>query len=477
MDPATDQVRILPKTFLKIPSNIPDTLTPHPSSESRQTATTTPMKKLTSPFSWLTRISSKDAPSTATTVPEQLSNKHTSTAVSFRVPTNGHSELLLNRIENERKSDIVSDKSEAASTGASLRDRFKLQRMKGQAGIDSLGEGDTKLPDGKDGVPASAASDSSEQNGSARHSNHVDQPELEPRNQLISPSTPLTPSRLDQNLAPGTAAGMTAGPSSMVESDAHVDWDLWQALVYEGPVIVAQKSSEELCQAIASGIPSAIRGVVWQVLANSKNTELEKIFEDLASWLADSGTRKLLSPLSLSILSPIDTTSDSRLGQEEINGLENDRTGVMAYSRATDHMMSPASTSNGVKSSTPADADGGQHPVQPPTMTSLIRQYQLKPFMDDAATLQKLEKAIKRDLGARTSFSKYALSAGLQDSLFRVCKAYALFDKEVGYAQGMNFLAMPLLFSVSSSYPTLIASIAEDSLRCLKERPSAFWFG
>ena len=63
-------------------------------------------------------------------------------------------------------------------------------------------------------------------------------------------------------------------------------------------------------------------------------------------------------------------------------------------------------------------------------------------------TIQKLEKTIKRDLGARTSYSKYLMSAGLQDGLFGICKAYALYDEAVGYAQGMNFIAMPLLFNM-----------------------------
>lgn len=71
-----------------------------------------------------------------------------------------------------------------------------------------------------------------------------------------------------------------------------------------------------------------------------------------------------------------------------------------------------------------------------------------KQTKEDAAALAKLEKMIKRDMGARTSFSKFATSSGLQEGLFGVCKAYALFDEGVGYAQGMNFLAMPLLFNV-----------------------------
>ena len=62
--------------------------------------------------------------------------------------------------------------------------------------------------------------------------------------------------------------------------------------------------------------------------------------------------------------------------------------------------------------------------------------------------LQKLEKVIRRDLGARTSYSKFLMSSGLQDGLFGICKAYALFDEDVCYEQGMNFIAMPLLFNM-----------------------------
>lgn len=80
-----------------------------------------------------------------------------------------------------------------------------------------------------------------------------------------------------------------------------------------------------------------------------------------------------------------------------------------------------------------------------------------KKAKEDAAALQKLEKVIRKDLGARTSYSKYAVAAGLQEGLFGVCKAYALFDEGVGYAQGMNFLVMPLLFNVSHPTKSKIA--------------------
>jgi hypothetical protein len=85
--------------------------------------------------------------------------------------------------------------------------------------------------------------------------------------------------------------------------------------------------------------------------------------------------------------------------------------------------------------------------------------------------LIKLEKAIKRDLGARTSFSKYAQSAGLQDGLFGLCKAYALFDEAVGYAQGINFIAMPLLFNMSEeeAFTLLVRLMHKYNIRSLFE--------
>ncbi|KAK9477670.1 rab-GTPase-TBC domain-containing protein, partial [Lipomyces japonicus] len=54
------------------------------------------------------------------------------------------------------------------------------------------------------------------------------------------------------------------------------------------------------------------------------------------------------------------------------------------------------------------------------------------------------EKSIRRDL-SRTSFAKSVN----QDSLFNVIKAYSLWDPEVGYIQGMAFIAVPLILTVS----------------------------
>lgn len=61
------------------------------------------------------------------------------------------------------------------------------------------------------------------------------------------------------------------------------------------------------------------------------------------------------------------------------------------------------------------------------------------------------ESVIQRDI-ARTfpahDFFKEAGGLG-QDSLYRVSKAYAIYDSEVGYCQGLSFLAATLLLHVS----------------------------
>jgi hypothetical protein len=257
---------------------------------------------------------------------------------------------------------------------------------------------------------------------------------------------------INPNLAPGTASGMATGPAG--DAATPVDWDLWQAVVYEGPAAVARTSAEELNRAIASGIPQAIRGVVWQVLAQSKNEELETVYRELVA----RGTDKEHAAARTPHLSK---------GEAHANGNSKEKDSI-------------ASSSSSVHSdvSTPATTAGSSHaPLgSPPISTDpdAMAKEQAKRAMQkkhEAAALQKLEKTIRRDLGARTSYSKYVMAAGLQDGLFGICKAYALFDESVGYAQGMNFIAMPLLFNVN--LPHAFARYSTDSFyRCLKRKLS-----
>ncbi|CAH0001722.1 unnamed protein product [Clonostachys byssicola] len=345
-----------------------------------------PTRKISSPFSWLSRSSSskeKDPP------PPQTSPRR-NTASSIATLTS-NPEMMLSKLEEEKEGET--DGSSKALRN-SLRDRFKLLRMREEAGITTLtGEDDqVELVNGTRSLVAS--------------------PNLSEEPPVPAPVA---------NLAPGTVSGVNAGPSAL--PPAEVDWDLWQSVVYEGPAAVARTSAEELNRAIATGIPSAIRGVIWQVLAQSKNDDLELAYKDLIV----RGTEKAKSRNSNST-----TTSATSNGNLGVSSPE-----AVASSASSIHSNYSAQNSPG---SPPLDAAG-----KPQILSEAERKRKEK---EDAAALQKLEKAIRRDLGTRTSFSKYAAASGLQEGLFGVCKAYALYDEGVGYAQGMNFLVMPLLFNM-----------------------------
>ena len=254
----------------------------------------------------------------------------------------------------------------------------------------------------------------------------------------VAAAPPPVPSITNPNLAPGTASGVSAGPSAMVDPAAPVDWDLWQSVVYEGPSAVARTSAEELSVAIASGIPSAIRGVVWQVLAQSKNEELETVYRELVIRGTDKDKDNMAVPNSHQ---PVSSIANS-------NGKKKDSVASSSSSIHSGHSTPATSATNGLTSPSPSQERDTENVLK---LQAAMMAERKKKAKEDAAALQKLEKVIRRDLGARTSYSKFAVAAGLQEGLFGVCKAYALFDEGVGYAQGMNFLVMPLLFNVSQS--------------------------
>lgn len=301
----------------------------------------------------------------------------------------------------------------------SLRDRFKLLRMREEAGI-SLTEdekGESILVAGRLNIASPTT-------------------ERAQDGQPLASPLPTIPSSPNPALAPGTASGVSA---PVADPSIPVDWDLWQAVVYEGPAAVARSSPEELNRAIATGIPSAIRGVVWQVLAQSQNSEFEIIYRELVA----RGTDKEKDRMS-----GTGTNSSSATPNGSVNGNSREKEPVVSSASSVHSDQSTAgSTVNGMRSPTPPSEKDIEAMAKQQAAAISDKKKKAK---EDAAALQKLEKAIKRDLGARTSYSKFAASAGLQDGLFGVCKAYALYDEGVGYAQGMNFLAMPLLFNVSN---------------------------
>ncbi len=327
--------------------------------------------------------------------------------------------MMLSKLDEEKEGSNMSGKARPARY--SLRDRFKMVRMREEAGI--------TLTDGEDDQSPGAVANAAPRPATLG----VVSPtaDLSYENQPTSPM-PLSP---NPTLAPGTVSGIEAGPSAMV--DGQVDWDLWQSVVYEGPAAVARTSPEELNKAIATGIPNVIRGVVWQVLAQSKNEELEVVYKQLST----RGNEKPEKP---------EKPERNKDRNSNATSLSSSSNGNLSSDKEV------ASSASSVHSEQ-SGASGSKSPPSPATVESahtapkvqvLSAAERMKKEKEEAASLQRLEKAIRRDMGARTSFSKHAAAAGLQEGLFGVCKAYALFDEGVGYAQGMNFLIMPLLFNM-----------------------------
>ncbi|KAI1408138.1 RabGAP/TBC [Hypoxylon sp. FL1857] len=355
-----------------------------------------------SPFSWLSRNSThKEKEKEVTSPPVTAAASPRRNTASSIATLTSNPEMMLSKLEEENE-----EGGGPRLSRNSLKDRFKMVRLREEAGISLTPGEEDKL----EGATLGLASPTGETS-------------LDGAVAAQPPPSPLPPNA-DTNLAPGTVSGVSAGPSTI--NDSQVDWDLWQSVVYEGPAAVARTNPEELNRAIATGIPNVIRGVVWQVLAQSKNEDLEKVYKDLVA----RGSEK-----------DKDRNSNSTISVSS-NGNMSSEKEPTASSASSVH--SEVSGGSGKKTS-PTPAEPSEAALKAQALAAAERKKKEK---EDAAALQRLEKTIKRDLGARTSFSKYAAAAGLQDGLFGVCKAYALFDEAVGYAQGMNFLIMPLLFNM-----------------------------
>lgn len=394
-------------------------------------------RKLGMSFSWLSRSGSATKEIVPAPSPSPTSHDRRNTVTSM-ASMSSNPELMLSKLDEGHESD--------SSAGAkrqrnSLRERFKMLRLREEAGIQSLEGQEVGSPTSGGGALAGLIGRSASLGlGIGSPTSIADEKEGglagTPVQSPVAAAASSISSVTNPNLAPGTASGVSAGPSAMTDPAAPVDWDLWQSVVYEGPSAVARTSAEELSVAIASGIPSAIRGVVWQVLAQSKNEELESVYKELVVRGTDKDRDTIAVP----------NGHQAPSGIVNSNGKKKDSVASSSSSIHSGHSTPATSATNGLTSPSPSQEKDSESIMK---LQAAMMAERKKKAKEDAAALQKLEKVIRKDLGARTSYSKFAVAAGLQEGLFGVCKAYALFDEGVGYAQGMNFLVMPLLFNVS----------------------------
>jgi len=359
--------------------------------------------KRATPFGWLSRATSGKDSKSPPLPPKPTPDSRRGTMAS--VSTLGsNQDLMMKAIEEGAEHNV------GRPARNSLKERFKLLRLREEVGMTGL-EHDETEEGAMPGVANPAAVDDKDQ-----------PPLMSPTMQM-----PLSPApTINENLAPGTVSGFSVAAQ---DSAVPIDWDFWQTVVNEGPQAVARTSPEELTTAIAGGIPSTIRGVIWQVLASSKNEDLETVYNELRL----RGTKDELP------------RSNSPPIQPEIKEKEST---VSSRSSVRSERSTPATSTNVAVNSSPSPSTDRVDPLQEAKVQTQAATDRAKRAKEDAAALIKLEKMIRRDMGSRTSYSKYAAAAGFQDGLFNVCKAYALFDEGVGYPQGMNFIIMPILFTM-----------------------------
>lgn len=359
-------------------------------------------RQKSTPFGWFSRASTATTPKDSRSPPPSEMRRNTVASIST---VGSNPEMSMRGLEE----------GDGRPARQSLKEKFKQLRLQEEAGQQNAAEG---------------AGNTENAVGLGIESAGGDQPAETVASPLMSPTTPLPPGSVNASLAPGTVSGFASSPADAAQP---IDWDFWQTVVNEGPQAVSRTSSEELAAAIASGVPQTIRGVIWQVLAGSKNDDLESVYYSLKIKGTADEPRELPSSLSAN----------------GMNGNAKEKESVSSSRSSIRSEHSTPATSTNLAVGSPSPSVEKPDPIKDTKLQVQMAAERAKKAKDDAAALVKLEKMIKRDLGSRTSYSKFTTAAGLQDALFNVCRAYALFDSDVGYPQGMNFIIMPMLFVMS----------------------------
>ncbi|PYH96237.1 GTPase activating protein [Aspergillus ellipticus CBS 707.79] len=378
------------------------------------TAPPPPTRSFTSPFSWLSRNSSsgKDVKS-----PPAQPRRNTAASVS----------TISSNPERHHDGEDVDGLGHRRPRRSSLKDQFKQLRMREEG-----------LVENDEASVASGRASFSQPAGSPPPSI----PEEGENDTAVAPRATSPPNgTVNPNLAPGTVAGFS---TSATDASAPVDWELWQQLVNSGVPALKGGSSENLNAAIKRGIPQTIRGVIWQVLADSRSPELEEVYRELV--VRGTDREKPRSP------------------NGTINGATEKDSAASSSRSSVRSERSPSLAHSMNGSSSPSYEGDPEKLAKEQTADEAARKKKAK---EETAAIQRLEKTIRRDLGARTSYSRYFVSQGNQEGLFGLCKAYALYDEAVGYAQGMNFIAMPLLFNMdeAEAFTLLVKLMNQYGLR------------
>lgn len=82
---------------------------------------------------------------------------------------------------------------------------------------------------------------------------------------------------IHQKLQP---AGFQFEPNGGPDDPSAIDWEFWQQAVADYSSL-ARTNPVDLSLSIASGIPSPLRGVLWQVISDSKSKSLEELYKSI----------------------------------------------------------------------------------------------------------------------------------------------------------------------------------------------------
>ncbi|KAF9393088.1 GTPase-activating protein [Podila verticillata] len=106
-------------------------------------------------------------------------------------------------------------------------------------------------------------------------------------------------------------------------TEEDVDWDYWGALMHDYNAVV-KKNPKQLTHMIQRGVPSALRGLIWQLLSKSKDAALEASYAELLK-TESSHEKQILRDMSR-------TFPNHDYFQEESTGQEHLFNVVKAYS-------------------------------------------------------------------------------------------------------------------------------------------------
>lgn len=382
-------------------------------------------------------------------------------AATMKPDVRSVSQPAMSSTNNMRK-DTVSSSHTDKQRRDSLRDQFQALRLQNEANA-ADDDGDSVIHTPADASqPAAADAEVSAPTGtiSPVPEDAVPSPEpvtRKPSNSVTSANAASSASAnsiANPNLAPGTVAGISTSAS---DAATPVDWELWQQVVNHGPASLKEgDNAEKLNAAIKLGIPQTIRGVIWQALADSRSAELEEVYYELLRRGTETDSNFYPASRQSSVMGNGHSSSPSS-ATTATNTSSSTHSEKPSSSLTTNDEESKFSLSNAI-----ADGKDPETMMKAQAVMESIRKHKSK---EDLADIQRLEKAIRRDMGSRTSYSRYFMSQKSQEGLFGVCKAYALYDDGVGYAQGMSFIVMPLLFNVSHEIFKDLSSSIKRSCR------------